>query len=244
MCGYLGFDFIIIDMEHLLFDPERFEGIVRAADMTGMTPIFRPSKNDPDLLLPYLDAGAQGVFVPHVATAEDARRVVDAVKYPPDGSRGAGSERAAQYGITTTPAEHVRASNAETLVTVSIEDLVGIQNVDEIAAVNGLDVVCMGPGDLALALGHPGDYDHPAVQEVFLGLDYPHPREREGGRHHDLEHRVRRPLLRDGHSLHLDVGEEAARRGRQPVHQRRPRPRRSVASAPEARSYGDRRRSL
>jgi 4-hydroxy-2-oxoheptanedioate aldolase len=170
MCGYLGFDFIIIDMEHLLFDPERFEGIVRAADVTGMTPIFRPSKNDPDLLLPYLDAGAQGVFVPHVATAEDARRVVDAVKYPPDGSRGAGSERAAQYGITTTPAEHVLASNAETLVTVSIEDPEGIQNVDEIAAVKGLDVVCMGPGDLALALGHPGDYDHPDVQEVFRHL--------------------------------------------------------------------------
>ena len=122
MCGYLGFDFVIVDLEHLLFNPESFEGIVRAADVTGMTSIFRPTKNDPDLLLPYLDAGAQGVFVPHVATAEAARRVVQAVRYPPDGSRGAGSERAAQYGLVGTPAEHVRESNRQTLATVSMID--------------------------------------------------------------------------------------------------------------------------
>lgn len=170
MCGYLGFDFVIVDMEHLLFNPEGFEGIVRAADVTGITTIFRPTKNDSDLFLPYLDAGAQGVFVPHVARAEEARRVVEAIKYPPGGTRGAGSERAAQYGLTTSPAEHVRESNRQTMATVSIEDLEGIKNVDAIAAVDGLDVVCMGPGDLALALGHPGEYDHPDVQGAIRHL--------------------------------------------------------------------------
>jgi len=170
MCGHLGFDFIIVDMEHILFDPERVEAIMCAADLTGITPIVRPVKNDPDLILPYLDAGAQGVFAPHVKTAEEARRVVAAVKYPPQGVRGSASQRAAQYGLTTTVAEHVRDSNRETMATVSIEDLEGIRNVDEIAAVEGVDVVCMGPDDLALALGRPGAYDHPAVQDTFRHL--------------------------------------------------------------------------
>jgi 4-hydroxy-2-oxoheptanedioate aldolase len=170
MCGYLGFDFLIIDQEHLLFDPERFEGIVRGAEVGGLTPIVRPVKNDPQLLLPYLDAGAQGVFVPHIATAEQAACVVNALRYPPEGSRGAGSERSARYGLGTTPAEHVTDSNRETLASVSIEDVEGIRNVDAIAAVAGLDVVCMGPGDLALALGHPGDYDHTDVQAAMRHL--------------------------------------------------------------------------
>src|SRR5690554_5749319 len=87
ICGLLGFDFIIVDLEHVLFDPENFANIVRAAENSGVTPIFRPVKNDPELMLPYLDAGAMGVWIAGVSSAEEARRVVEAVKYWPLGNR-------------------------------------------------------------------------------------------------------------------------------------------------------------
>jgi len=170
ICGLIGFDFIIIDMEHVLFNPETFVDIVRAAENSGVTPIFRPTKNDPDLMLPYLDAGAMGVWVPNVTSAREARQVVEAVKYGPLGNRGITSERPALYRTGPPVHQLLQEMNSKTLVSVSIESQTGIDNVEEICAVEGVDVVGMGPSDLAQTLGYPGRPDHPEVQRTIASL--------------------------------------------------------------------------
>lgn len=170
ICGLLGFDFIIVDLEHVLFDPENFANIVRAAENSGVTPIFRPVKNDPELMLPYLDAGAMGVWIAGVSSAEEARRVVEAVKYWPLGNRGMTAERAMQYNMGRPVPELIEELNRNTLISVSIEDQEGIDNVEEICAVEGVDVVGMGPSDLSQMLGYPGQTNHPVVQETIANL--------------------------------------------------------------------------
>ncbi len=167
VCGLLGFDFIIIDLEHGLFNPETFVDIVRAAENAGATPIFRPIKNDPELMLPYLDNGAMGVWVAGISSAEDARQVVQAVKYAPLGSRGMTAERISMYRLGPSAKEIIRHVNDNTIVSLGIEGQQGIDNLDEICAVEGVDVVGIGINDLAAALGHPGQVDHPSVQEAI-----------------------------------------------------------------------------
>jgi 4-hydroxy-2-oxoheptanedioate aldolase len=95
-----------------------------------------------------------GIYVPHVQTAEDAKAVVQAVKYAPMGNRSAGSsERPANYGLTQPPEDYYAAANEETMVVLLVEDTIGVSNLDEIVQVPGIDVVAIGPGDLSLSLG-------------------------------------------------------------------------------------------
>jgi 4-hydroxy-2-oxoheptanedioate aldolase len=170
ICGLIGFDFVIIDLEHVLFDPETFASIVRAAELGGATPLFRPVKNDPELMLPYLDAGAMGVWVAGVSTAEDAQRAVDAVKYRPLGKRGLTAERAALYRLGPPLPEMIEYLNFNTIVSVSIEDQEGVNNIERICAVEGVDVVGLGPADLSASLGYPGQIDHPAVEAAIIEI--------------------------------------------------------------------------
>lgn len=170
MCGLLGFDFIIMDLEHVLYDAREFAAIVQAAELSGAVPLFRPVKNDPELMLPYLDAGAMGVWVAGVSSAADARRVVEAVKYHPLGKRGMTGERAVRYKLVKPSSEMIEELNQNTIVSLSIEDVQGIENVEEICAVEGVDVVGMGPGDLSQALGYPGQHNHPVVQATIAKL--------------------------------------------------------------------------
>jgi 2-keto-3-deoxy-L-rhamnonate aldolase RhmA len=119
ICGLLGFDFLIIDLEHVLFNPETFTNIVRAAENSGVVPIFRPIKNDPDLMLPYLDAGAMGVWVPGVSTADDAHLVVQAVKYQPLGNRGMTSERVSMYRLGPSAIDLIQEANKNTIASLT-----------------------------------------------------------------------------------------------------------------------------
>lgn len=170
ICGLAGFDFIIIDLEHVLFNPETFTDIVRAAENSGATPIFRPIKNDPDLMLPYLDAGAMGVWMPGISSAADARMAVEAVKFQPMGNRGLTSERVAYYRLGPPLSQLLEELNRSTIVALSIENQAGIDNVENICAVEGVDVVGIGPADLSAALGYPGQIDHPVVQEAIASI--------------------------------------------------------------------------
>lgn len=160
MAGHAGFDFVIIDNEHGPASLETTEHMLRAAHSSGIVPVVRTLETD---ILRVLDIGASGIQVPAVNTAEQARRVVAAAKYPPVGTRGAAfSTRAAGYGFFGG-APHVTASNDGIAVIVMAETRQAIDNLDEIIKVPGIDAVFFGPNDLSFSMGHPGEMRHPEV---------------------------------------------------------------------------------
>lgn len=168
MVGRLGFDWVLIDFEHGAISPETLQALVMAAESSGITPIARPGSHSEQEITKLLDAGVLGVQVPHVNTAEEAAAVVAAVKFHPLGQRGlAVGTRAAQYGIGLSQAEFVVQANRETLVCVQLEELQALDNLEAICAVDGVDVVFVGPSDLSQVLGFPGRHDAPVVQETM-----------------------------------------------------------------------------
>jgi 4-hydroxy-2-oxoheptanedioate aldolase len=155
-----GYDWILIDCEHGSHSPTDVHAMVMACELHNVTPIVRPQVNQPDVILRYLDRGAMGVQVPHVNTKEEAQRAVDAVKFHPEGERGLGGGRKAM-GLSV--GEFTRQSNEETLVCIQIEHKEGLDNLDEILTVDGVDVFFVGPSDLSQSLGYPGQRNHPVV---------------------------------------------------------------------------------
>lgn len=170
MLGHAGFDWVLIDCEHGTISIESVELMVMAAEAAGITPIARPATNRADDILRLMDRGVMGVQVPHVNSAEDARRAVEAVKYHPEGVRGlAVGTRSSQYGFSGPMAEYVAAANRESLVCVQLEDAAGIEHADEILRVEGVDVFFIGPSDLSQSMGHPGNPKAPAVHAAITG---------------------------------------------------------------------------
>jgi 2-keto-3-deoxy-L-rhamnonate aldolase RhmA len=155
--GFAGLDAAFIDMEHTSLDVQTVENLIRAADQVDITPLVRVPGHDTGIILKVLESGAQGIQVPHVQTAAQARELVKAVRYAPLGERGAaGGTRAAGYGFVPW-AEHVRRSNEETLLLVMCEDREGLNNLDAIAGVDGVDIVVVAPTDLSESLGLRGE---------------------------------------------------------------------------------------
>ncbi len=159
----LGWDFLVFDGEHGTLQPADVEGLCRAAELRGVTPIARATTNQAHVILRYLDAGAHGVHVPWVNTAAGVEQAVQAVKYGPRGQRGLAGSRAADWGLGESLAEYTVRANRETLVVVHIETSQAVDAVEEYLAVEGVDVLFLGPTDLSHSLGHPGDPAHPDV---------------------------------------------------------------------------------
>ena len=154
MCGHAGFDFVIIDNEHGPASIETTEHLIRAARCANIIPIVRTLEPE---ILRILDIGASAIQVPQVNTAEQARRIVAAAKYPPLGNRGAAfSPRAAGYGFFGGAA-HAKASNEGLGVILMIETREALDNLDEILTVPGIDALFIGPNDLSFSMGHSGD---------------------------------------------------------------------------------------
>jgi len=160
-----GFDHVVIDMEHGPITLQRAQDLVRAAELRGMAPIIRVPRNDASDILRVLDIGAEGVHVPQIGTAEDARAAVEACYFHPGGTRGVCRfVRAAEY--TARPArEHFAEANRRTLPVLHIEGQEGITNLPEILGVPGIGVVFLGPYDLSQSCGVPGQVQHPTVIE-------------------------------------------------------------------------------
>ena len=165
--GHAGFDAAFIDMEHTSFDLRDVQLMVMAAERVGITPIVRTPGFDPAFILRLLDMGVQGIQIPHVSDARAAREAVKAVRYAPLGDRGmAGASRASDYGkIAMT--EHMAQSNREITLAVMVEDLPALEDIDAIAATEGVDIVAVGPSDMSRALGVGGAADHPKLNEVI-----------------------------------------------------------------------------
>ena len=167
MAGFAGFDFVVIDNEHGPAGIETTEHMIRAARCGNVIPIVRVSGANQQEILRTLDVGASGIQVPQVNTADQARSVVAAAKYPPAGNRGlAFSPRAAGFGFFGGAA-HVQASNEQTVVITHIETMEAVANLDAMLDVGGLDVVFIGPTDLSVSMGYPGNPSHPEVQATI-----------------------------------------------------------------------------
>ena len=151
--GIAGFDGATFDMEHTAHDLGLIQEMVRAAERVGITPMVRVPDNDAKLILRLLDMGVQGIQVPHVHSGEEAIKAVKAVRYHPQGERGAMARaRAARYGAVPWQ-EHIRTSNEEIILSLMVEDAPGLSNLEDIAGVPGVDLVNIGPADLSESLG-------------------------------------------------------------------------------------------
>jgi 4-hydroxy-2-oxoheptanedioate aldolase len=162
-----GFEWVFIDAEHGSIGWLECQAMVRACEARRISSIVRVPKLDHSLIAKYLETGVMGVAVPHINTAEQATHAVRSARYAPLGFRGCdeGASRSSAYGFTHTDDSYFAFSNREIIVAVWVEEVEGMQNLDEILQVPGIDAVHFGPGDLALSMGIPGQSNHPDVQE-------------------------------------------------------------------------------
>jgi len=161
--GILGFDYINIDCQHSPLSVETVVQMIRTAELRGLTPLVRVPQNLSEVILRYLDVGAMGIFVADMDSAEQAKKAVRAVKYPPVGERGLAPVRTADFGLKEPLAEYVKIANVETMVLGVLESREGVENIDEILGTEGLDGVIIGTNDLSKSLGVPGQTNHPEV---------------------------------------------------------------------------------
>lgn len=162
-----GFDFFVLDTEHVAVDREQLTNIVRAADASGITPIVRVRENNQVEILQNLDLGYGGVQVPNVDTAEEARALVSYVKYTPYGVRGLSpSVRACDYG-TCGVQEYIDAANENTMIISHCETKTCVEDIDNVLQVDGIDVIFIGPMDLSQSYGVPGKPSEPEVQAAI-----------------------------------------------------------------------------
>ena len=167
--GALGFDWAFIDCEHGSMDPSEVEHMVRAAEAYDITPLARVEENSPSAILRLLDRGVMGVMVPHVSTAEEARRAVRSSKFHPVGERStAGGYRTNNYGVGRTVRDFYESTNREVMVIALVESVEGLENAAEIAAVEGLDALWVGPSDLAQSMGMPPQGEVDAAIEAIV----------------------------------------------------------------------------
>jgi 2-keto-3-deoxy-L-rhamnonate aldolase RhmA len=154
-----NFDFILLDGEHAPVHPDLIGGLLPAADLRQCPVLYRVRSNSEDLIKAALDAGAAGVWVPFVNSRADAEKVLRAAKYAPAGSRGFGPWRPSNY--YSDIGSYLADANSSTSVVVQIESAEAVRNIDEIAGVADIDVLFVGPFDLAGSLGLPRGQQHP-----------------------------------------------------------------------------------
>ena len=164
-----GVDFLWIDLEHRPYEVEAVRWIPILCRRKSCVPLIRVAALESHLIKKALDIGASAIMVPQVNSAAEARRAVEYCKYPPEGSRGVSPLWPLFEGVSWS--DYLPRANQETLVVVQIETAPGIENLESIAAVPGVDVLFLGPTDTSAALGHIGQIEHPEVQ-AFLA-DFP-----------------------------------------------------------------------
>jgi len=165
--GLAGFDFVIIDLEHGPNSIETAQNLVRAATLNNVTPIIRVSENNESMISKALDIGAMGIQIPQINNESGARQAVNAAKFSPLGNRGVCRYvRAAGYS-SKNKLEYFEVSNENTLVIIQIEGKKGLDNIDSILKVEGIDIIFIGPYDLSQSLGVPGQTNHPKVLDAM-----------------------------------------------------------------------------
>ncbi len=183
LCGELGLDFVWIDLEHggpSPFDAPTLENLLRAAERAETEVLLRLPATDPGVVRKSLDAGVRSLFLPRVEGADEVRREVKASRFSYDtdvGDRGLANPRARRWGLVE---DYVTSEDEEVLIGVTIETRAAVSSIDDILDVPELGFVFVGPLDLSVSYGHPGDLDHPdvteaveTVREAALDVDVP-----------------------------------------------------------------------
>jgi 4-hydroxy-2-oxoheptanedioate aldolase len=168
--GLMGFDFLIIDCQSFPVGIENIVQVVRAAELRGMTPLVRLSRQFPEAIPRYLNTGIMGVVVDCFSAAEEVQDIVRVVKYPPDGERIISSVRAADFGMRIPLDEYTQVANQETVIIGVVKSKEGVEEIDAIISVEGLDAVFVDGGELANSLGVPGQKSHPWVTDALTAV--------------------------------------------------------------------------
>lgn len=171
MMGLAGCDFVVVDGEHGIGDGTAHLACLQALAATPATSILRVASRDTAPIKRALDLGTEGILVPDVRTPEEAESVARACFFPPRGTRGfsAGTVRASDYGMGIE--NYVASDGAELLLCLMIESAAGVDNAAAIAAVDGVDLIQVGPFDLSYELGIPGQFEHPDFQAALERIE-------------------------------------------------------------------------
>ncbi|MGV2292238.1 4-hydroxy-2-oxoheptanedioate aldolase [Trinickia sp. YCB016] len=167
MLALCGFDWLLFDGEHAPNDVRSVLAQLRAVAPYPVHPVVRPVQGDAALIKQYLDIGAQTLLVPMVDTPQQAEQIVRAMRYAPDGIRGMGAAlaRASRWNKVD---DYVNRANDAMCLLVQAESTIALQNLEAIAAVDGVDGVFFGPADLSASMGYRGQANHPEVQSAIL----------------------------------------------------------------------------
>lgn len=158
-----GVDWVLVDLEHSVIDLSQAADLIRTIDLCGVTPLVRPTSNDPDLIKRVMDAGAHGIIIPMVNSAEEIIKAVNATRFFPDGTRGVGLARAQGYGASFE--EYKLWQKDGPVVIAQIEHISALNDLENILSVPGVDAYIIGPYDLSASMGMPGDFGN----DKFLG---------------------------------------------------------------------------
>jgi 4-hydroxy-2-oxoheptanedioate aldolase len=166
MASLMGFDGLWIDMEHHAHGLDAVQNLMRAARVGNSDIIARPAKGEFMRMGRMLEAGAQGIMYPRCDNAEEAAELVQWAKFPPLGKRGCDGGSADNPFCFTPTARYLQHANEHTFIIAQIEDPEALEHVDAIAAVEGVDVIFLGPADFSAQCGYPGQMDHACVQDA------------------------------------------------------------------------------
>lgn len=166
LASLMGFDCIWMDMEHHMYSLETAAHLMRAARVGTADIMARPAKGEFMRMGRMLEAGAQGIMYPRCSDAAEAAEVVRWAKFAPEGTRGVDAANADNPYLTVPVARYIAEANRETFVVIQIEDAGALEQADEIAAVDGVDVLFLGPGDFSILSGIPAQFDHELIQQA------------------------------------------------------------------------------
>ena len=170
MTSLAGFDYIWMDLEHHAYSVETASNLMRAARVGTSDIMARPAKGEFMRIGRLLESGAHGILYPRCDNADEAREVVRWSKFGPLGTRGFDGANGDMPYCSMDPAEYIRMANAETWIVIQIEDPQALEHADAIAAVEGVDVVMLGPADFSILGGFPGQFTHPKIDEALQVL--------------------------------------------------------------------------
>jgi 2-dehydro-3-deoxyglucarate aldolase len=160
-----GLEWLVVDMEHTAIDINTAQNLITTIQANGIKALVRVSKNEEVIIKQVLDIGADGIIVPMVNSKKDAVKAVEFAKYPPIGKRGVGLYRASKYGVEFE--EYKKWVDEELVIIAQIEHIKGVENIEEILHVKGIDGTIIGPYDLSGSMGYPGEFERDDVKKAI-----------------------------------------------------------------------------
>ncbi len=172
--GYTGMDFVIIDTEHGPYDTQPMSDLIKSAELAGMAPIVRVADVTHKEIQRAVDNGAQGIIVPCLREVDEFKKAVDLAKFAPIGNRGFIKGRGSGFGNEPWAAvsleEYMKNSNEKVLMLPQCETKEALEQIEEIVRIEGLDGIFIGPFDLSISMGIPGQFDHPEFKKAVARI--------------------------------------------------------------------------